>query len=761
MRAWLDRSEIQMAMRLVLLVLIAVLLYLLRVAAPVDSLWLDFMFRSFSEEKAAFPEAALVLMSDSTSRALGVERPIPRRFYARYIEKVHSLGASAQIIDLYLKPLADSSADREIISASFRCRPVVFTASLDDPLTNVPSLSGFDDMAENELYRVVLPFDGKYGADRLYSGIPALRKDKFLNRGTIVGLRGWYSDGRVCWLPTPALAFALATGKNVEAVESMQSGDHAPPFLSTAGALRVGGRLFYCVDGRQPCLPLNFFRFRKGCGFRVYRFEDILQKEYPEGFFRGCHVFLGNEVAGHDYHETPVGEMLGPAILATALENFLHDRFIYPLNPALIVVLIIFTGAGAGTVFFRLSPQKGLPLLIASFIAVLGLSVLLFNGGMILEISPFLFTLAASYLSLSLRKSMEAEDELLRHQRLFEGMLITKEGTVEKRELLKSLLALVCNRFGCAPGWILGLREDGITLEAEVACTPLKDRSELAGGLCGQSLESGGYELCSGFQGRGRQSPFERRQRFHQLLCIPLTVKDEKKGVLALGKRFPASFTLQEIRQLLATGTIISFIMDNIDLSRRAQELFLETISSLARAMEARDPYTYGHSARVTDFCREISLRGGLSDDEMRKIEIAALLHDVGKIGVPEKVLNKPGKLTEEEFDIMKKHPETAARILSPIDELYSIIPYIRGHHEKLNGKGYPDALKGEEIPVGARIIAVADVYDALTSERPYRRQSTPEEAIAMMEKHFSGELDFTYLEHLKAYLKNSDRLFY
>lgn len=144
-------------------------------------------------------------------------------------------------------------------------------------------------------------------------------------------------------------------------------------------------------------------------------------------------------------------------------------------------------------------------------------------------------------------------------------------------------------------------------------------------------------------------------------------------------------------------------------------------IITLTNVMEAKDKYTDGHTRRVGIIGRMLGEKLGLNEDRLNNIEIAGMIHDIGKVGVPESILNKPGKLTNEEFDIIKKHAEIGDTILKPLGSLRECLAAVRHHHEKLNGTGYPDGLKAEEISLETRIIAVADIFDALYSDRPYR----------------------------------------
>jgi HD-GYP domain-containing protein (c-di-GMP phosphodiesterase class II) len=160
--------------------------------------------------------------------------------------------------------------------------------------------------------------------------------------------------------------------------------------------------------------------------------------------------------------------------------------------------------------------------------------------------------------------------------------------------------------------------------------------------------------------------------------------------------------------------------LDSYD--RNMRELFLSTIKSLAAAIDAKDPYTRGHSERVALFSVAIARELGLDEKSLERVQIAGLLHDVGKIGIADAVLRKPERLTDAEYGIIKGHPALGASIMGPIRQLKDIIPGMRHHHEALDGTGYPDGLAGGEIPLMARIIAVADTFDAMTSERLYQK---------------------------------------
>ncbi len=168
---------------------------------------------------------------------------------------------------------------------------------------------------------------------------------------------------------------------------------------------------------------------------------------------------------------------------------------------------------------------------------------------------------------------------------------------------------------------------------------------------------------------------------------------------------------------------------------KELEDLFLNLVSTIVNALDAKSPWTKGHSVRVAKYAEDIAKEMGLSEKEIQDLHLAGLLHDIGKIGTYDILLDKPGKLTNEEFEIVKKHPVQGAKILQKIKQLKNIIPIIRHHHERIDGRGYPDGLKGEEIPLSARILHVADSYDSMTADRPYRAAPGKEYAISELKR--------------------------
>ena len=245
---------------------------------------------------------------------------------------------------------------------------------------------------------------------------------------------------------------------------------------------------------------------------------------------------------------------------------------------------------------------------------------------------------------------------------------------------------------------------------------------------------------------------FYLEEGFRSYYGAPLTAKGERLGVLQVFFRNPLTGGEEWVNFFEALAGQISLGIDNAklvdDLWNRNLELFNaynETIAGWGKALSLKEDETADHSERVTKLTVEIARRMGIKNPDLVHIERGAYLHDIGKIGVPDSILLKKGKLTEEEWEIMKKHPEYAFEMLSPITYLNKSIDIPYCHHEKWDGTGYPRGLKGKQIPLSARIFAVVDVWDALTSDRPYRKAWPKEKAIEYIKeqkgKHFDPEV--------------------
>ncbi len=249
-------------------------------------------------------------------------------------------------------------------------------------------------------------------------------------------------------------------------------------------------------------------------------------------------------------------------------------------------------------------------------------------------------------------------------------------------------------------------------------------------------------------------SEVDKKSKFttRNMICVPVKVKEKTIGVLeAINKLGGGRFSEDDLTIFQSLADQVAVALDNARLLAEIEGLFLQTAESLADAIEKRDPYTGGHTKRVTAYSIAIGEQLNLEPDEMRWLKLAAILHDIGKIGVEDYILRKEDKLTEEEYTQMKKHTLMGAEIIGHIKQLHGIIPGLKYHHEKIDGKGYPEGLADGSIPLIAKIVAVADTFDAMTSDRPYRKALKKEDAFDELRRcvgtQFDRELVDTFIK--------------
>ena len=231
------------------------------------------------------------------------------------------------------------------------------------------------------------------------------------------------------------------------------------------------------------------------------------------------------------------------------------------------------------------------------------------------------------------------------------------------------------------------------------------------------------------------------RQRIRSVMCAPMRTSDEILGVLYVDSQMAREFSEAELELLAAVGNQAGIALHRARLMSEVERLFIDVMKAIASIIDAKDGYTHKHSERVAAFGVRLARHLGFDADSRAVVELSGLLHDVGKIGVPDVILNKPGRLTEAEFNEMRQHPNHGARILSNIQsqKVVSVLPGVKYHHERWDGNGYPEGLRGEEIPLLGRLLGVADFLDALTSDRSYRKGVSLDEAVQMV-KDLEGQ---------------------
>jgi HD-GYP domain-containing protein (c-di-GMP phosphodiesterase class II) len=248
------------------------------------------------------------------------------------------------------------------------------------------------------------------------------------------------------------------------------------------------------------------------------------------------------------------------------------------------------------------------------------------------------------------------------------------------------------------------------------------------------------------------QAEFRGVFRLSNLMAVPLRSREQTLGVfLAANKREGGTFTGNDVRLFKTLASEATVVIHNANLYDKLRRSYFSIVQVVSDIVDARERYTRGHSERVSAYAALIARRQGLPTEEVECITIAGLLHDLGKMGIAERILLKPGRLNAEEFKSIKHHPEIAERILQNVEMPWNILPLVRHHHERFDGGGYPDGLAGEAIPRGARILAAADAFDVLTTDRVYQKARPLAEAFAELRAHAGRQFDPEVVEALIA----------
>ncbi len=241
-----------------------------------------------------------------------------------------------------------------------------------------------------------------------------------------------------------------------------------------------------------------------------------------------------------------------------------------------------------------------------------------------------------------------------------------------------------------------------------------------------------------------------RKAGIESLLAIPLVSKETTKGVLLLGDTRPGQFVREDAFTIEKIASQMAVALENARLYEELRTLFISTVTSLSNAIDAKSPWTKGHSERVMHLAGHLAREMGLPEAMIERAKLGGLLHDIGKIGIIEALLEKPAMLDDDEFPPMRLHPEKGVAILAPIEQLKDVLPGILYHHERYDGTGYPKGLKGEEIPLVARVITVADAFDAMVSDRPYRRGFSAEKALEELQQNAGTQFDPNVVAHFR-----------
>lgn len=251
------------------------------------------------------------------------------------------------------------------------------------------------------------------------------------------------------------------------------------------------------------------------------------------------------------------------------------------------------------------------------------------------------------------------------------------------------------------------------------------------------------------FKGADEKTDFVTRN----IICVPVKTKEKVIGVLEAINKKEGKFLVGDLEIFMALANQVAIAIENSNLYHELKDTFITTAEVLAETIDLRDPYTGGHTKRVKNYSLAIGRELGLHHEVLDRLQISAILHDIGKIGIRDDILMKEGRLNQDEFEKMQMHPRFGAELLNHVKQLKDIAPGVRGHHEKYDGSGYPDQLAGKDIPLFARIITVADTVDAMMTNRPYRNALTMQDVMKELYKYTGTQFDGEIVEaFIKAY---------
>lgn len=322
--------------------------------------------------------------------------------------------------------------------------------------------------------------------------------------------------------------------------------------------------------------------------------------------------------------------------------------------------------------------------------------------------------------------------------------------TLDTHEIRERAIKAATSLVNCETGSLLIVDQETEELFFEVALGEKGGRLKQIRLKKGQGIAGWVYEKGEGiivhdaqnderfFKEADKKSEFTTRN----MICLPVRTTQRIIGVLQAINKKDADFTDDDYEILSALSNQVAVAIENANLFTELKETFYGTAQALAETLEKRDPYTGGHTKRVRNYSMAIGRSMGLDKAVLETLKLSAILHDIGKIGVRDNVLHKESRLDDTELMSMNQHPKYGSEILSHVKQLAGVIPGVRGHHEKFDGTGYPDGLKNVNIPLTARIIAVADTFDAMTTDRPYRKALSAETAFAELKKHANTQFD-------------------
>ena len=650
----------------------------------------DWRMRNFAST-IPHEDTVLILATEKTFKVFG-KWPWSRAYHANLLSKLE--GSRLVVLDILFPEKSNEKDDVLLAETVARLGNVVI------PMYLHPEEGG-----EGGKKQVTTPYPDLFSAGRDV-GFVNLKQDGD-------GLLRFASpvfplDGR--FIPSLSLsAFRVYSKKD--------------PFLSEGPLnlpiLSLGERSVFL--GEKAQIPIPY-----GKGYRTYEYVDVLQGKVPTNEFAGRNVFVGFSVAGLDPpYPVPLSGgsdmATGAQIHASLFDLFRYGRVPFRVPPA---VDAFFSGTMALVAVvpaLLLPPAGALGTIIFLSVAVLVLSFLMFQHLLMwISISSLLLAILGSCLFFSLtrlkRFSKRKEIQAFSIASIYKLVLSQLTPEISFEDFLKKVFEDL--------GKVLNVILLDPVMSLSTSLELIKDGN----------LDTGSGDALLLLKGNPGAPRFQ--------LLVPLQGESEEYAVSYSRIGWEKDLSEEEIRSIAVVVITAHWFFKAWKASQQKREILNGTIKAMVNALEAKDTYTMGHSERVAELSGDLALKLGLTAEEAEEIYLGAMIHDLGKIGIPDRIIKKEGVLSREELEVMREHPLIGKRIMECVRLPKLSMEAIIQHHERLDGTGYPGFRSGQEIGLAGKVVAVADVYDALTSDRPYRKAISNEEALAYLCEKAGSDFD-------------------
>lgn len=629
--------------------------------------------------------------------------PWSRFHHARLLDRLRE--ADTVVVDILFPEAGDAAADKALAEAVRQHGRTVTAMHLVET-------------APEEALRPVLPYPELRAATR-QTGYTNVTPDiDGLVRFTVPLRKMTQQAPNEKWIPSLSLLAAQQV-LNAPAAEISQqrNGNHVLQLGSHKIPLDAHGRLWLQYAPHH---------------YPVYEYADVLAGRWPSGTFRGKVVVIGVAASGADdffmipgADENPI--ISGAHLNAEIIRNLINGQAptkARPITDLLFTLTLVLAAARLGMSAHR---WRSSGIFLALCMAYFGLNRYLFVGHLhwVNLTVPLLAGGTGFFSALFLQHHWQQANLAFRTYSM-DAILKLSASKLSASQTLEDYLSSIWPEIEKATG---------------IAIVSVRTTLAAIGGNASTEQWQGSRSPGEIIEIRGRSLRQHGRRIRHQIL-IPYA--DTETGAtttyLHLGSQQPIPQALSETLATLVTA--ISWFFNNLQASRRRKKMLMDTIHAIFTAMDYKDPITGGHSNRVSDISKEIIDALDLDPVQAEDIYLGSLIHDIGKIGIPDSILNKPGKLTDAEFDQVRIHPDIGKEIMAKVELPKETMEALYHHHERYDGNGYPQGLRGEEISLAGRIVALADVFDALSAERPYRGPMPLESVCEFIEQHAGTQFD-------------------